>query len=222
MPSARRLDASDPDLDSATRLQRDTGGEQSSSMSNVNNLSISPGRASATRSPLATRPISAAALDEGQRMAAEAAVLIAEGPLRRATASSTNWTRTSGTDLELLRRLQDVDVDVLRRRRLLRSRREELERAQAWSQHVVLNKRRSATPLDAEQQALACGAAILMLGRLARSTSDHVPRKVVARVESLSEGAILPLTHLERFAAELILTGRTLGEARELIALIED
>lgn len=191
-------------------------------MSNVNRQSIAQRRAPVTQSPLATGPVSAAALDEARHKAAEAAVLIAEGPLRRATASSSNWARTSDAELELLGRLQDVDADLLRRRRLLRSRREEQEQAQAWSQHVVLNKRRSATPLDAEQQALACGAAILMLARLARSTSDHVPRKVVARVESLSEGVILPLTHLERFAAELILTGRTLGEARELIALIED
>jgi len=175
-----------------------------------------------TRSPLAAGPVSAAALDEAQRTAAEAAVLIAQGPLRRAIANNSNWARTSDAETELLRRLQDVDVDLLRRRRLLRSRREELEQAQSWSQHVVLNKRRSATPLDAEQQALACGAAILMFGRLARSTSDHAPRKVVARVEWLSEGAILPLTHLERFAAELILTGRTLEETRELVALIGD
>lgn len=155
-------------------------------------------------------------------MAAEVAVLVAGGPLRRLFAGHTNWTETSDADLELLRRLQDLDVGFLRRRRLLRSRRDELERAQAWSQHVVLNKRRSATPLDAEHQALACGAAILMLGRLTRSTSIHVPRKVAARIESLSEGAVVPLTHFERFVVELILTGRTLAEAQELIALIED
>src|SRR3546814_5864852 len=146
-------------------------------MSNANSQSIAPRQLPVTRSQLTAGPVSAAALGEARRMAAEAAVLIAEGPLRRAIADNTSWTRSSDAELELLRRLQDVDVELLRRRRLLHSRRDELERAQAWSQHVVLNKRRSATPLDAERQALACGAAVLMLGRLARSTSDHVPRK---------------------------------------------
>src|SRR3546814_11046511 len=112
-------------------------------MSNANSQSIAPRQLPVTRSQLTAGPVSAAALGEARRMAAEAAVLIAEGPLRRAIADNTSWTRSSDAELEMLRRLQDVDVELLRRRTLLHSRRVELERTTPWAPNVSPAERRA-------------------------------------------------------------------------------
>lgn len=186
--------------------------------------SIVPSNSTSTSPTSATSPhhlLVAAALADARRVAAESAVLIAEAPLRRSLDGIATWRRTSDLEQVVLRCLQDLDLDALRRRLLLGSRRAELEQAQAWSQHVVLNKQRAAKPLDAEDEARACGAAILMFARLARSTGDRVTQQVAERARALIEGHIVPLTPLERFSAEMIVDGCSGADARDITRLLD-
>lgn len=155
-----------------------------------------------------------AAQVEAQRVAGSLCAVIVEGPLRRSLEDIDVWRSTHPNDIVTLKRLATADLDLILRRRLLATRKDELETARRWSQHVALAKMRSAVPLDEEAQVRAFGAAVLVLARLARSTSVNNPHRVSRRGQWLLETAIVPMTPSEQQTCRLIIDGLDLEDAR--------